>query len=89
MSRIKEIIQFYEKVSKCMDNEAGNSSRAYGSHSTHTLMSYFPTVELHICTLLKGERKIDHPIHKNFKELTEESLQRAISLMQTHLKEYL
>jgi hypothetical protein len=42
----------------------------YGSHSTHTIMSYFD-VDLSIITLLEGERKVDEPIHNSryFKEL--------------------
>ena len=34
----------------------------YGSHSSHTLMSYFD-VDLNIITLLEGERKVKKPIH--------------------------
>ena len=51
-----------------------------GSPSSHTLMSYFPEVELNIITLLEGERKIDRPIHQAnyFKELNPEVLERAI-----------
>ncbi len=35
-----------------------------GSKSSHTLMSYFPEVELNILTLLEGERHVKKPIHK-------------------------
>lgn len=51
-----------------------------GSPSSHTLMSYFPEVELNIVTLLEGERKIDRPIHQAnyFKELNPEVLEYAI-----------
>ena len=51
-----------------------------GSPSTHTLMSYFPEVDLNIITLLEGERKIDRPIHRTeyFKELDPEILEHAI-----------
>ncbi len=50
-----------------------------GSHSTHTLMSYFD-VDLHILTLLTGERKVDKPIHKKefFKELKFENVVKAV-----------
>ena len=50
-----------------------------GSTSTHTLLSYF-NIDLKIITLLKGERKVDKPIHKRefFKPLTKESLEIAI-----------
>ena len=52
-----------------------------GSPSSHTLMSYFPEVELNIITLLEGERKINQPIHQAnyFKELDPEVLEYAIS----------
>lgn len=51
-----------------------------GSRPTHTLMSYFPTVNLEVVTLLKGERRVDRPIHKpeHFKALEEESLGIAV-----------
>ena len=51
-----------------------------GSPSSHTLMSYFPEVELNILTLLEGERKIDRPIHQTnyFKALNPEVLEYAI-----------
>jgi len=43
----------------------------FGSKSTHTLMSYFPKVNLNVFTFLRGERKADEPIHKEgyFKKL--------------------
>lgn len=52
-----------------------------GSPSSHTLMSYFPEVELNIITLLEGERKINQPIHQAnyFKELDPEVLEYGIS----------
>ncbi len=58
-----------------------------GSPSTHTLLSYFD-IELHIVTLLEGERKIDQPIHKRefFKPLTRESLENAINVISEILK---
>ena len=51
-----------------------------GSPSTHTLLSYFPEVTLHIITLLEGERKVDQPIHQSqhFKELNPAVLEHAI-----------
>ena len=59
----------------------------FGSPSTHTLLSYFD-IELHIITLLKGERKVDKPIHKPsfFKPLTRESLEKAIKIISEILK---
>ncbi|MGQ9847875.1 MAG: hypothetical protein ACUVQP_10325 [Bacteroidales bacterium] len=55
---------------------------SFGSPSTHTLLSYFD-IELHIITLLKGERKVDKPIHKPefFKPLTRNSLEKAIKVI--------
>ncbi|GAA7582009.1 hypothetical protein MMM150_05050 [Helicobacter pylori] len=52
-------------------------------------MSYFESVNLNIVTLLKGERDINQPIHKNFKPLEEESLKKTIKLMENELKAYL
>ena len=56
-----------------------NKPIIYGSHSTHTLLSYFD-VDLNIFTLLEGERKVDEPIHKKefIKPLKKESLIRTI-----------
>ncbi|MEM5791104.1 MAG: restriction endonuclease [Candidatus Aenigmatarchaeota archaeon] len=61
-----------------------------GSFSTHTLLSLFD-IDLSIITLLKGERKVDKPIHKPefFKPLTKESLEGAISVMENLLKEFI
>ena len=52
-----------------------------GSMPTHTIMSYFPNVELNIVTLLPGERKVNRPINKPdfFKPLTVSSLEIALS----------
>ena len=53
-----------------------------GSHSSHTLISYFD-VDLNIMTLLKGERKVDEPIHKEefFKPLEFVSTEKIINRM--------
>jgi hypothetical protein len=61
-----------------------------GSPSTHTLLSYF-NVDLKIITLLEGERKVDKAIHKpnHYKELTRESLEKAIKQFQNSLKKFL
>lgn len=52
----------------------------YGSPSSHTIMSFFPEVELHVLTLLEGERKVDRPIHQPeyFKKLEPAALDSAI-----------
>lgn len=64
------------------------ASPSYGSKSTHTLMSYFRTVELDILTLLRGERSIERPIHDpaHFKPLTEQSVRAAIQKIQNHIR---
>lgn len=61
-----------------------------GSSSTHSLMSYFPEVDLHIVTLLDGERRVNRPIHQTeyFKELRTESLERAIDRLSGLLQPY-
>ncbi|MFH2004150.1 MAG: hypothetical protein ABIK27_05350 [Bacteroidota bacterium] len=60
----------------------------YGSPSTHTLLSHFD-VDLHIITLLEGERKVDEPIHKPrfYKELKKENLVRAVDILKELLKD--
>lgn len=61
----------------------------YGSPATHALLSHVD-VELKIITLLKGERKVDRPIHKAefFKELKMSELLKAVDLFATALKKY-
>jgi hypothetical protein len=61
----------------------------YGSHSTHTLLSYFD-VDLNIFTLLEGERKVDEPIHKKdyFKPLEKKYLIKTIEKISEILNEY-
>lgn len=61
----------------------------YGSPSTHTLLSYFD-VDLNIITILKGERKVDQPIHKTefYKPLTKEGLLKAVGTFNTLLQKY-
>jgi len=62
----------------------------YGSHSTHTLLSYFD-VDLNIITLLEGERKVDEPIHDSthYKNLEKEILQLGIKSLEELLKDFL
>lgn len=55
-----------------------NQEITYGSYSTHTLMSHFPKVDLAIVTLLEGERNINKPIHKHYKPLQLEILDKGI-----------
>jgi hypothetical protein len=61
----------------------------YGSPSTHTLFSYFG-IDLDIITLLRGERKVDRPIHKAefFKPLERGSLEIAINQISQVLDRY-
>jgi len=63
----------------------------FGSYSTLTLASYFPSVDLRIITFLKGERRIDEPIHKKdyFKPLEKEQLRRVLSVMQNTMDSFL
>ena len=62
----------------------------YGSPSTHVLLSYVD-VDLEIITLLKGERKVDKPIHKAefFKELKISELKKAINIFANDLNKYM
>jgi len=61
----------------------------FGSPSTHTLLSYFD-VDLHIITLLEGERKVDRPIHKKefYKPLKKERVQYALNYFKDILRKY-
>ncbi len=63
----------------------------FGSKPTHTLMSYFPGVKLKIFTFLRGERKIDMPIHKPeyFKPLEKIQIEKAIIILSADLQKYL
>ena len=63
----------------------------HGSSSSHTLMSFFPEVNLNIVTLLKGERKVNQPIHepKYYKKLDPLHLGRAIDRLQQFLKPHI
>lgn len=61
----------------------------FGSKPTHSIMSYFEKVDLRIITLLKGERNIEKPIHKYFKPLEKEILEKAVKTMENELKAFL
>jgi len=60
-----------------------------GSHSTHTLMSYFD-VDLNIMTLLEGERKVDEPIHMEefFKPLEKRVIAKTVEKIEDFLKPF-
>ncbi len=61
--------------------------RRFGSTSTHTLLSHFD-IDMEIVTLLRGERKVDRPIHKPefFKDLEREDLERALGTIKEKLE---
>lgn len=61
----------------------------YGSPATHALLAHID-VELKITTLLKGERKVEKPIHKPgfFKELKMSNLEKAVKIFADDLKKY-
>lgn len=61
----------------------------YGSPATHALLSHVD-VELKIITLLKGERKVDRPIHKAeyYKELHMSELLKAVNIFADALRKY-
>lgn len=64
------------------------NSKSFGSESSHTIMSYFDEINLIIVTLLKGERKVNLPIHKYFKPLQREPLLTAVSLLTKDFNKY-
>lgn len=61
----------------------------YGSPATHALLSHV-NADLKIITLLKGERKVDKPIHKTsfYKPLEEKELLKAVNIFAEELKPY-
>lgn len=78
-----------------LENQLGGdyselNKRTFGSPATHTLLSYFPEVNLNIITFLKGERKVDEPIHKSkyFKKLEKQSILNAVNILAEDLKKY-
>lgn len=65
------------------------NKKTFGSHSTHTLLSYFKEVDLKIFTFLKGERLINKPIHKYFKPLKVSQVKKAVKIIENELKRYI
>ena len=65
------------------DYGSAGPGAAHGSRQTHTLMSYMDSVDLHIVTLLEGDRKVDRPIHKPefYKPLKRERLEKAAMVL--------
>lgn len=68
------------------DYSKPNNPIIFGSKPTHTLLSHFD-VDLHIITILEGERKVKEPIHdpKFYKELKFELLEKAMIIFQNIL----
>ena len=64
------------------------SDVVYGSHPTHTIMSYFDTT-LTIVTLLQGERNVSKPIYKEFKPLIKKHLTQAKDLLKKDMQRYI
>ena len=63
----------------------------FGSKSTHSILSYFPHIDLNIITMLEGNRSIEQPIHekKFHKPLKIESLQKTCLNFKSKLSKYL
>ncbi len=55
---------------------------AKGSAATHSILSYFPQVDLGTIVLLEGERKVEKPIHEqaHHKSLKIEALRRSVKV---------
>lgn len=95
-SLIKEMFPDAEIVLFQLESQLGGDyaeiyeKKHFGSESTHTLMSYFD-YELSIITLLKGDRKVNKPIHKrnHFKEMERESLEKALFFFKRRLERHL
>lgn len=62
-----------------------------GSESTHTLLSYTPTVQLEIITLLDGDRRSNREIHKPqyFKELPVENVATCVGKFRKILEPFI
>lgn len=61
-----------------------------GSPSTHSLMAQFPNVDLHILTLLEGERSVNNPIYEeeNSKPMESENIRFAIDKTRALLERF-
>lgn len=66
------------------------TDKPLGATATHSIMSYFETVDLRILTLIKGERKVDKPIQKPgfYKPLERSALIRGIEMLKQELVLY-
>lgn len=65
------------------DYGSAGPGTARGSPQSHTLMSYMDSVDLHVITLLEGDRKVSRPIHKPefYKPLKRERLEQAATVL--------
>ena len=61
-----------------------------GNKSTYTLMSYFPTVDLQIITLLEGARDIKKPIHEQqwYKQMKPDYIKIAVDNLSKLLADF-
>ena len=66
-------------------------SKDIANRSSHTLMSYFPELDLNILTLLEGARHIKRPIHKReyAKDLKTKYVEHAVDSFSLQLKKFL
>lgn len=57
------LVQFESQLGGDYSLLKRQNSPIFGSYSTHTIASFFPTVNLKIRTLMAGERLVNQPIH--------------------------
>ncbi len=64
--------------------------KTFGGTASHSIMSYFDTVDLQILTLVKGERKVDEPINKPefYKPLERVALEHGVKMLVAELRPY-
>ena len=65
------------------DYGSADPEAAFGSPQSHTLMSHMDSVDLHVITLLEGDRKVKEPIHKPkfYKPLKRVRLEKAAAML--------
>lgn len=66
------------------------NAETMGGTATHSIMSYFETVDLNILTLIKGERKVERPINKPeyFKPLEMPALEKGVVWLSDALRDF-
>lgn len=64
--------------------------KTLGGTASHSIMSYFDTVDLQILTLVRGERKVDEPINKPefYKPLEKSALEQGIAMLVAEMHRY-